>query len=215
MRCCASSPATILLRTSARRILTGRSMNFWRRFDKKSPPREKLARGRVLCAEIDGVEKLRTGVGAENFCAGGRFFVAGSTLPLWCPPGGLPFWLPAAPAFSLLSCPLSPLPPSPDGEGGILGFLMQGAPPLASPGAEPARHGARGRTTHPAGGLPRRCRLTWPLWCSQGGAYLFGRLPALPLVLLLPHPPTPPSPAGKGETKVISCKGLRPLHPRG
>ena len=26
--------------------------------------------------------------------------------------------------------------------------------------------------------------------------------------------PQPPSPPGKGESKVISCKGLRPLHPR-
>ena len=30
-----------------------------------------------------------------------------------------------------------------------------------------------------------------------------------------PLSPTPPSPAGKGVTKVISCKRLRPLHPRG
>ena len=30
-----------------------------------------------------------------------------------------------------------------------------------------------------------------------------------------PYPPQPPSPVGKGVTKVISCKGLRPLHPRG
>ena len=48
-----------------------------------------------------------------------------------------------------------------------------------------------------------------------------GRLPTLPLVcfLALPSPKGridhPPSPVGKGETKVILCKGLRPLHPRG
>ena len=34
------------------------------------------------------------------------------------------------------------------------------------------------------------------------------------LELFLPPIPPPPSPAGKGVTKVISCKGLRPLHPR-
>ena len=41
--------------------------------------------------------------------------------------------------------------------------------------------------------------------------------PANPAFSLLscPHPPTPPSPPGTGEPKVISCKGLRPLHPRG
>ena len=41
-------------------------------------------------------------------------------------------------------------------------------------------------------------------------------LPAAPAFSLLsrPHPPDP-LPGGKGETKVISCKGLRPLHPRG
>ena len=31
----------------------------------------------------------------------------------------------------------------------------------------------------------------------------------------LPLSPRPPSPPGKGETKVFLCKGLRPLHPRG
>ena len=55
------------------------------------------------------------------------------------PAGGLAS-PPANPAFSLLSCPLSPFPPFPRRGRGILGFLMQGAPPLASPGAESGRH---------------------------------------------------------------------------
>ena len=40
--------------------------------------------------------------------------------------------------------------------------------------------------------------------------------PAAPTFRLLfcPYPPVP-LPSGKGETKVILCKGLRPLHPRG
>ena len=40
--------------------------------------------------------------------------------------------------------------------------------------------------------------------------------PANPAFNLLPcpHPPNP-LPGGKGVTKVILCKGLRPLHPRG
>ena len=53
------------------------------------------------------------------------------------PGGGLPGWSPAYPAFSLLSCPLSPRPPSPAGKGENQSFLMQGAPPLASPRLNP------------------------------------------------------------------------------
>ena len=60
------------------------------------------------------------------------------------------------------------------------------------------RHWERGRSRHRRG----------------GGLF---RLPDLPAVAIpfCPHPPYPPSPPGKGELKVISCKGLRPLHPRG
>ena len=54
--------------------------------------------------------------------------------------GGLSSSPPANPAFSLPSCPLSPPPPLPQRGRGILSFLMQGAPPLASPVAEPGRH---------------------------------------------------------------------------
>ena len=57
--------------------------------------------------------------------------------------------------------------------------------------------------------------------CTRRGACLLCRLPTPPLACFpAPLPrrgridPRPPSPAGKGETKVISCKGLRPLHPR-
>lgn len=55
------------------------------------------------------------------------------------PGGGLSSSPPANPAFSLLPCPLSPLP-LPQWGRGILSFLMQRAPPLASPVAEPGRH---------------------------------------------------------------------------
>ena len=53
--------------------------------------------------------------------------------------------------------------------------------------------------------------------------YPAGGLPSLPPAnpafsfVFAPYPPDPRSqsalPGGKGETKVISCKGLRPLHP--
>ena len=61
----------------------------------------------------------------------------------------------------------------------------------------PPRRWEQGRTTRPEGACP------------------VGRLPPLPLALPFAPIPQPPSPPGKGETKVISCKGLRPLHPRG
>ena len=91
----------------------------------------------------------------------------------------------------------------------------------------------------PAGACPSPCRLTAPLWCPQGGgacpagrrltvpsrkpqggACFFSRLPILPLAFFTAPIPPPAlaersSPPGKGETKVFSCKGLRPLHPRG
>ena len=64
-------------------------------------------------------------------------------MPAAAVPGGdLSSSPPANPAFSLLSCFLAPYPPSPLPQWGrgILSFLMQGAPPLASPVAEPERH---------------------------------------------------------------------------
>ena len=48
----------------------------------------------------------------------------------------------------------------------------------------------------PEGGLP--------FWLPVAPAFSF---------VFAPIPPTP-FPAGKGETKVVFCKGLRPLHPR-
>ena len=96
----------------------------------------------------------------------------------------------------------------------------------------------------PAGACPPPCRLTAPLWCPQGGVsgwlaadravpeaarggvlFFSPPYPAFSFLYCPPSPkgkdrPPPPlaersSPPGKGETKVFSCKGLRPLHPRG
>ena len=63
-------------------------------------------------------------------------------------------------------------------------------------------------------------RLTLPpLYPAGGVPALSPPYPALSL-LSCPLSPQPAlaersSPAGKGETKVFSCKGLRPLHPWG
>ena len=110
--------------------------------------------------------------------------------------GGLSSSPPANPAFSLLSCPLSPLP-LPQWGRGILSFLMQGAPPLASPVAEPGRH------LQP---LPSKT--------SGGVADFLPRLPTLLLACFLAPIPPPPFPSGEGGFLVFLCKGLRPLHPR-
>ena len=100
---------------------------------------------------------------------------------------------PADPAFSLLSCPHPPAPSR--REGGILSFLMQGASPLASPGAETGRH-------------------LQPLPCRASGGGLSSSPPANPAFSLLscPHPPAPSR--REGGFLVFLCKGLRPLHPR-
>ena len=87
--------------------------------------------------------KLSRGAGAY-FCK--HFVPAGAqgggrlpTLPLRCSQGGLPSLPPAYPAFSLLSFPHPPAP-LPGGKGENQGYFMQGASPLASPGAEPQLH---------------------------------------------------------------------------
>ena len=92
---------------------------------------------------------------------------------------------------------------------------MQGASPLASPGAEPGRHWNREANHAPSGGglvsgvggSTCRCGARWG---AQGGS----RPPTLPLVCFpAPIPPPPPSPPGKGEIFGLFRRGLRPRHP--
>ena len=87
----------------------------------------------------------------------------------------MPSLLPAAPAFSLLFCPLSPRPPSPVGKGEIKVIFMQGAAPLASLRLNPRGAGKWGRITRPAGRAPAlqaRRALAAP---GGGGARRLGR----------------------------------------
>ncbi len=148
------------------------------------------------------------------------------------PEGCLPGWSPADLATAVsaggacllcrlptlpLALPFAPIPPTPfpGGEGGDQGYFMQGAPPLASPRLSRRRHGLHLRCRCPLGCLPSLSPADLAAAVSAGG------LPSLSLanpafsLAFCPHPPNPPSPEGKGVTKVISCKGLRPLHPRG
>ena len=116
--------------------------------------------------------------------------------------GGLSFWSPACPAFSLLFCPPSPkgkdIPPTPfpGGEGGDSRlFHARGFAPCI-PGTEPARHWERGRTTRPA------------------GVCLVCRPPTPPLVYFFaPIPPTP-FPGGEGGDSKIILPGASPPAPR-
>ena len=123
-----------------------------------------------------------------------------------CPVGCLPT-LP-------LLCFLAPIPqPLPRrGRGEILGYFYAGASPLASPRLGGARHWGKGRTTRPAGACPLRSRVRGIPVPGGGRARLVACLPCL-CFTFLPLSPTP-FPGGEGETKVILCKGLRPLHPR-
>ena len=154
------------------------------------------------------------------------------SLPLWKIEGCLPSLSPAYPAFSLFSFPLSPRPPSPAGKGGIKVIFMQGAPPLASPALDRLRHLQRLSSRCQAGGLslgvagsagvggtrrgaePARHWLSLPLWCPAGGG-LPSLSPAYPAFssFSCPLSPRPPSPVGKGETKSLFRRGLRPRHP--
>ena len=146
------------------------------------------------------------------------------------PAGGVPALPPANPAFSLLFRPYPPQPPSRREGGDYRLFYARGFAPCI-PGAEPARHwfalplwktqwglapalSARRASAVPGGG--RACFVAClPCHCGARGG-LPALSPANPAFNLLfrPHPPAP-LPGGKGVTKVILCKGLRPLHPRG
>ena len=79
-------------------------------------------------------------------------------LPLWHPAGACFVCRLLPPAFTFFSAPYPPAP-FPGGEGGALRlFYARGSAPCI-PGAEPARHWGRGRTTHPAGVCLRNLQL--------------------------------------------------------
>ena len=121
---------------------------------------------------------------------------------------------PAYPAFGLISCPLSPQPPSRRGRGRFFCFLMQGASPLASPAFNRLRHLQSLPLWYPKGGLPPALPSRQALAVPCGGLAPFAaRLPCL-WFAFLPPSPLPPFPAGKGgDFFVFLCKGLRPRHP--
>ena len=136
------------------------------------------------------------------------------TLPLWCPAGGVPALSPVNPALTCFPAPIPPAP-FPAGRGVTIGYFMQGAAPLASPGLNPRGTGSPCRCGKLNGGLPRRCRRGGCQRYPAGGACLLCRLLTLPLTCFPAPIPPAPFPAGRGRFLVFLCKGLRPLHPRG
>ncbi len=71
--------------------------------------------------------------GLAPLCPSARHLLS---LPLWCPRGGLPFWSPAAPAFSLFVCPHPPDPLPPRGRGRPKVYFAGGSAP-GTPGIKP------------------------------------------------------------------------------
>ena len=109
--------------------------------------------------------------------------------------------------------PPAPQPPSPPGKGETISLFCRGLRPR-HPGIRPFAARTAPAMQVPGGGLAFLAAVL-PCRCgTRRGACLLCRPPTLPLALFLPPSPRPPSPPGKGEPKVISCKGLRPLHPR-
>ena len=144
--------------------------------------------------------------------------------------GGLPFWSPAYPAFSLLFCPHPPDPLPLRGRGRLKVILCKGLRPL-HPRAEPGRHRLFLWKAGSGGGLRLlRGGVGVALRCPEGGAggvvarrpCLAGtrrgrrggsRLPTLPLALFLPPSPRPPSRREGGDSKYISPGATAPGTP--
>ena len=108
---------------------------------------------------------------------------------------------------------------SPMGKGEILGFLMQGASPLASPGPNPGDAGAGGGVSRASGGLAPALPDNPAVAIPDGGHGGFGRRLSLPLAFC--SAPIPPArarralfPRGEGGDFWFSyARGFAPCIP--
>ena len=128
------------------------------------------------------------------------------------PCGGLPSLLPAYPAFSWHSFPHPPAP-FPSGEGGDFLFSYARGFAPCIPGAEPGRHRSRSAYHALAGGLPGWLPADFAVPESAGVACLACRLPPLPLALILPLSPQPPSRREGGDFLFSYARGFAPCIP--
>ena len=138
---------------------------------------------------------------------------------------------------------LPPIPPAPfpGGEGGDQGYFMQGASPLAFPalnrlrhlqtlpcrypGTEPLAAQAELEKQAPSEGLSPALPVDTAAVMFAWAACLLGRLPAPPLVLILPpfpegegYPPDPRSQSalprrGRGRPRLFHARGFAPCIP--
>ena len=130
--------------------------------------------------------------------------------------GGFPSLSPAAPAFRLLFCPLSPCPRSQSdlprwGRGRPRLFHARGCVPCI-PGLNPRGTGSTCRCRRLNGGVPPALLARRALAVPGGG--LPSLSPAAPAISLLfcPHPPSP-FPAGRGRPRLFYARGFAPCIP--
>ena len=107
----------------------------------------------------------------------------------------------------------SPLPPFPSGEGGDFLFSYARGFAPCIPGAEPGRHRSRGAYHALAGDLPGWSSADLAVPESAGVACLACRLPPLPLALILPPSPCPPSRREGGDFLFSYARGFAPCIP--
>ena len=122
------------------------------------------------------------------------------SLPLWCPRGGLPFWLPVAPAFSLFVCSYPPDPRSQSAlprrrRGRPKLFFARGFAPCIPSIRPPAA------LVRPATAFARR------------GAVSCRACFACRINAFLPPIPPTPFPAGRGRPKLFHARGFAPCIP--
>ena len=138
--------------------------------------------------------------------------------------GGLRFWSPAAPAVSFLCCPYPPDPLPRRGRGRPRLFHARGEAPCI-PSIKPLAAQAEPEKQAPGGGLPPALPVDTAAVMFAWAACVFGRLPALPLVLILPpfpegdgYPPDPRSQSalprrGRRRPRLFHARGFAPCIP--